>query len=109
MPENLEENPTSLLINKLTTLREMSKQYKQDIAQLTTTDEIMPLQEELELVVILIVETTQLLEEIRDATLKKSRELLKLVPNDQRFNAMDQKLKNLGYGGRKTRKRKSRR
>jgi len=68
----------------------------------------MALQEKNETVAGLIFETTQILQEIRDATLKNSRELLKLVPNNPRYLEMDTKLKNLGYGGRKTR-RKSRR
>lgn len=108
-----EENLTSLFINQLTTLRDMSNQYKLEITNLAATNPsgIMPLQSELETVAKLIVETTQVLQEIRHASLTKSRELLKLVPNDHRFNEMDAKLKGVGYGGRKTRKnkRKSRR
>ena len=69
----------------------------------------MALQEKNETVAGLIFETTQILQEIRDATLKNSRELLKLVPNNPRYLEMDTKLKNLGYGGRKTQRRKSRR
>lgn len=108
-----EENLTSIFINQLTMLRDMSKQYKLDIAELAATNPsgVMPLQSELENVAELIVETTQLLQEISHASLTKSRELLKLVPNHPRYSEMDAKLTALKYGGRKTRKnkRKSRR
>ena len=105
------ENATSVLINQLIALRQMSQQYKSDIEKLVVTypSGVMALQDELETVTGLIFETTQILQEIRDATLKNSRELLKLVPNNPRYLEMDTKLKNLGYGGRKSRKRKSRR
>jgi hypothetical protein len=91
----------------------MSKEYKLKIAELSTdTNSVMALQDELETVAELIIETAQILQEISHASLTKSRELLQLVPTTHpRHSTMDEKLKGLGYGGRKTRKnkRKSRR
>jgi hypothetical protein len=92
-------------------LRDMSKQYKKDIETLAKTNpgDVMPVQEESEKVAELIVETTQILEEIRHAALTKSRELLQLLQNDPRYPEMDAKLQSLGYGGRKTRKHRKKR
>jgi len=105
-----EETLTSIFINQLTTLKNMRQQYESKIAESPTdTNSVMALQDELEIVAGLIFETTQILQEIRHASLTKSRELLKLIPNDPRYNEKDAKLKVLGYGGRKTRRRKSRR
>jgi hypothetical protein len=98
-------------INQITALREMSKQYKKDIESLTNSADVMTLQDEMGTVAELIIETTEVLKEIRDASLKKSRQLLSTVMNHPRYDEMDKKLGDLGYGGRKTRKhrRKSRR
>jgi len=108
-----DENLTSIFINQLTTLLDMSKEYKLKIAELSIdTNSVMSLQDELGTISELIIETAQILQEISHASLTKSRELLKLVPTTHpRHSTMDAKLKGLGYGGRKTRKnkRKSRR
>jgi len=63
----MEVNATSVLINQLTALREMSQQYKSDIKKLAVTDPsgVMALQEKNETVAGLIFETTQILQEIR--------------------------------------------
>ena len=109
-----DEKLSDLYINQITALRDMSRQYKEDIKALAKMNPggVMALQDENGIVAELIIETTQLLEEIKDAILTKSRELLQLVPpTHNRYAEMDAKLKNFGYGGRrKTRKRrKSRR
>jgi hypothetical protein len=108
-----DEKLKDVFITQLTTLLDMSKEYKLKIAELSTdTNSVMALQNELGNVAELIIETAQILQEISHASLTKSRELLKLVPTTHpRHSIMDSKLKGLGYGGRKTRKnkRKSRR